>query len=205
MSQIQLAALPRDLGGMPASCLSIPGPSRYQAAVQAALANLDIQSYLSDPSRFRLWTVEGVDRHPTVRVVYEHAEIIGGLGESLAAARHKSFGQFLAVEPLRPNDPVHPSRILFVYKASSPYNRRDEQRRALKRLLDKQHRSPVTRAARSTKRDSLKHDLTTDGAKAIYRRLKLDPGRFWRVAEGKEFLDLPQPPVQLLLFDDLSS
>jgi hypothetical protein len=28
----------------------------------------------------------------------------------------------------------------------------------------------------------------------------MDPGRFWRVAKGKEFLELPIPPRQLLLF-----
>jgi hypothetical protein len=29
----------------------------------------------------------------------------------------------------------------------------------------------------------------------------MDAGRFWRVAKGKEFLDLPPSPRQLLLFD----
>lgn len=172
------------------------------ALIQAALANRDIRSYLDDPRFAGIWTVEGVTRHPTVRVVFEHAEVIGGSGESLAAAQHKNFGRFLGIQPLRPDDPVHPYRILFVYKASSPYNRRVEQRRHLKRLLGRQYRTLVTKAARSTKKDFLKYDLTPDGAKAILRRLKLEPGRFWRVAKGKEFLNLPSPPRQLLLFED---
>jgi hypothetical protein len=29
----------------------------------------------------------------------------------------------------------------------------------------------------------------------------MDRGRFWRVSKGKEFLDLPAPTRQLLLFD----
>ena len=71
-----------------------------------------------------------------------------------------------------------------VYKATSPYNRRVERRRALKRLLGRQYRSLVTKASRSTKKDFLKYDLTESGAEAIRRRLKMDPGRFCRVAEG---------------------
>jgi hypothetical protein len=136
-----------------------------------------------------------------VRVEFEQATVIGGPGESLAAARHKHFGEFLGIEPLRLDDPVHPTRILFIYKASYAYNRRVEQRRLLKRLLGKEHRSLVTLAARSTKHLFLTHHLTESGARAIRRRLKMDPGRFWRVSKGKEFLDLPTPPRRLLLFD----
>lgn len=179
-----------------------PGPPTI-GLVQAALANKDIQAYLADPRWSGVWTVEGITRHPTVRVVFEHAEVIGGSGESLAAARHKNFGRFLGIQPLRPDDPVHPCRILFVYKATNAFSRRVEQRRALKRILGRQHRALVTKASRSTKRDFLKLDLTSDGVKAIARRLRLDPGRFWRVAKGREFLDLPSPPRQLLLFEDL--
>jgi hypothetical protein len=32
------------------------------------------------------------------------------------------------------------------------------------------------------------------------RRLKMDPGRFWRVAKGSEFIDLPISLQQLELF-----
>lgn len=169
--------------------------------VQAALANRDIQEYLADPRWSGIWTVEGVARHPTVRAVFEHAEVIGGPGESLAAARHKNFGRFLGIQPLRPDTPVHPCRIFYIYKPSNAFSRRVEQRHALKRRLGREFRTLVTKASRSTKRDFLKFDLTPDGAKAIARRLKVDPGRFWRLAKGKEFLDHPPPPRQLLLFD----
>jgi hypothetical protein len=169
--------------------------------VDAALANRDIQRYLADPKWAQIWTAQGITRHPTVRVEFEQATVIGGIGESLAAAKHKHFGPLLGIEPLGPDDPVHPTRILFIYKATYPYNRRVEQRRWLKRLLGKEHRSQVTSAARSTKHLFLTHYLTDSGVRAIRRRLKMDPGRFWRLAKGKEFLDLPAPPRQLLLFD----
>lgn len=172
-----------------------------QVLVNAALANHHIQHYLSDPPLNRIWTLEAIDRNPNVLVEFEHVTVIGGPGELLATAKHKKFGHFLGIKPLGLDDPVHPTRILFIYEITSPYNRRVEQRRALKRMLGRQHRSLVTKAARATNRDFLKFDLTPEGAKAINRRLKLDPGRFWRVAKGKEFLDLPKPALQLLLFD----
>ena len=178
-----------------------PGPPTT-GLVQAALANEHIRSYLADPGLSGIWSLEGVSRHPTIRAVFEHAEVIGGSGESLAAARHKNFGRFLGIHPLRPDTPVHPCRILYIYKPSNAFSRRVEQRHALKRRLGREFRSLVTKASRSTKRDFLKFDLTPEGAKAIARRLKVEPGRFWRLAKGKEFLDLPAPPRQLLLFDD---
>jgi hypothetical protein len=98
--------------------------------------------------------------------------------------RAQNFGRFLGIELLRPDDPVHPTRILLVYKATSPYNHRVEQRRALKRLLGRQYRSLVTKASRSTKKDFVKYDLTESGAEAIRRRLKMEPGRFCPVAKG---------------------
>src|SRR5262245_19038388 len=81
--------------------------------------------------------------------------------------RHQAqnLGRFLGIEPLRPDAPVHPTRILFVYKATSPYNRRVEQARALKRLPGRQYRSLVTKASRSTKKDFLKYDLTESGCR----------------------------------------
>lgn len=170
--------------------------------IQAALANKDIQGYLRDLMSPRLWTIDGIRRNPTCRVEWEHVTVIGGVGESLAAARHKNWGQFLGVQPLKPEDPVHWCRILFIYTDTSPYNRRVEQRKALKRILGRKHRKLVTQAMSSTKQEFLTHWLTEAGAYVIRGRLNLDPGRFWRVAKGKELIDLPKLPVQLSLFPD---
>jgi len=173
-----------------------------QLLIQSALANRDIQGYLNDPTPPRLWTVESVRRNPTCRVEWEHATVIGGIGVSLAAAKHKNWGQFLGISPLASNDPVHWCRILYVYRSTSPYNRRVEQRHALKRLLGKQHRKLVMQASRNTKQDFLDRYLTEAAAQVIKRRFGLDPGRFWRAAKGRELLDLPAAPRQLTLFDD---
>jgi len=170
--------------------------------VDAALANHDIQFYLADPRPPRLWTIDSVRRNPTVRVEWNDAIAIGGIGESLAAARHKNWGEFIGVLPLRPDDPVGWSRILYLYKPSSPYNRRVEQRKALKRILGRKHRKLVTQAMTSTKREFLTHWLTEAGAHIIKRRLRLDPGQFWRAAKGRMLIVLPEPPTQLLLFEN---
>ncbi len=170
--------------------------------VESALANHDIQIYLADPRPPRLWTIDGVRRNPTCRVEWDHAIVLGGIGESLAAARHKNWGAFIGVLPLEPDDPVHWCRILYLYKASSPYNRRVEQRKALKRILGRKHRKLVTQAMGSTKQAFLTHWLTEGGAYVIKRRLNLDPGQFWRAAKGRDFLDLPEPAIQMLLFND---
>jgi hypothetical protein len=170
--------------------------------VDAALANHDIQSYLADPEPPRIWTIDGVRRNPTCRVEWRDAIVIGGIGESLAAARHKNWGSFIGVLPLQPDDPVHWCRILYLYKTTSPYNRRFEQRTALKQILGRKHRKLVTQAMSSTKRDFLTHWLTEDGAYVIKRRLHLDPGQFWRAAKGRDFLQLPDLPVQLFLFSE---
>lgn len=170
--------------------------------IDAALANHDIQAHLVDPLPPRLWTNEGIRRNPTCRVEWEHAVVIGGIGESLAAARHKSWGPFIGVLPLKPDDPVQWCRILYLCKASSPYNRRVEQRHALKWILGRQHRPLVALATRSTKRN-FPASLSELGGFVIQRRLGLKPVQFWRAAKGLDSLDLPKPPVQLLLFSDI--
>lgn len=169
--------------------------------IGAALLNRDVQAHLSNPALAGIWTIDAVRRCPPVRVEWAFVTVIGGVGEGLAAARNKRWGQFVGVLPLRPDDPVDPYRILYIYSPDCPYNRRVEQRKALKRILGRHHRKLVTQAARSTKKDFLAR-LDEAGTHAINRRLGLDPGRFWRAAKGREFIDLPKPPVQLSLFPE---
>lgn len=172
-----------------------------RALTDAVFANADVQAHLRDLNPPKLWTVDGVRRNPSSRVEFEHTTVIGGIAESLSAAKNKSWGRLLGVFPLKPDDPVYWCRVLFIYKSTSPYNRRFEQRRELKRLLGRRHRSLATHAARATKRDFLTRYLTEDGIQAIRRRLGMTPGWFWRVAKGKEFIDLPKARVQLSLFE----
>ncbi len=176
-----------------------PG-STNSVFADAALANLDVREFLADPELGRVWTEEALRRCPVCRNEWEYVTVIATTGEAHAAARHKNWGRFLGVRPLARDDPVHPYRILYCYTAASPYNRRVEQRRALKRILGRGYRPLVTRASRSTKRDFLK-GLTPDQTRVIRLCFRIDPGRFWRAAKGREFLDLPRPPRQLTLFD----
>lgn len=127
--------------------------------VQADLANECIRANLAVPGLAGIWTEEGVTRHSNVRVVYEHAEVVGDSGESLAVARHKNLGRFLGITPFAPTPRSIPA-------ASSITT------------------SLVTNKSQSTRGDSLMFDLSPDGASAIFRRLKLDQGRLWRVAKG---------------------
>jgi hypothetical protein len=175
-------------------------PDRHTLST-AALANLDIQSYVADPKLGRIWTKDAVRRTPPCRNDWEHVTVIATTGEAKSAAKHKNWGQFFGVFPLAPDDPVHPYRILYVYKATSPYNRRVEQRKTLKRILGKKHRPLVTKASRSTKRDFLR-TLPAADTRVIRFRLGLEPGHFWRVAKGNEFINRPAPARQLILFDD---
>ena len=164
--------------------------------VDAALANHCIQSFIVDPQL--PYSEEDQRRNPTVRVEYEEAFAIGGIGECLQATRSKHWGDGPYIHPLRPDDPVDPVRILYVFKPSSVYNRRFEQRKRMKELLGRHHRSLVQKAKyhRHTKKMFLE-SLTTEQANAIRRVFHVEPGEFWRAARGKIFLELPPRFIQL--------
>jgi hypothetical protein len=89
--------------------------------VDSALANHCIRSFIASPNL--PYTEEGERRSPTVRVEYDEAFAIGGIGECLQATRNKHWGAGPNVHPLRPDDPVDPVRILYVFKPNSVYNR----------------------------------------------------------------------------------
>lgn len=58
--------------------------------VGAALLNRDVQAHLRNPALAGIWTVETVRRCSPALVVWDHATVIGGVGESLAAARNNN-------------------------------------------------------------------------------------------------------------------
>ena len=150
-----------------------PTSCARESLVDAALANLDIREFLADPKLGRVWTEEAMRRCPPCRNEWECVTVIATTGEAHSAAKHKIWGKFLGVLPLARDDPVHPYRILYCYKAASPYNRRVEQRRELKRILGKGYRTLVTRASRSTKKDFLR-TLTADQAYVIQHGVLID-------------------------------
>jgi hypothetical protein len=166
--------------------------------VDACLANCLIQERIAAGSL----TIEQCRKHPTVRIEFEQAIAFGGIGETLAATQNKYWGGGPWLMPLEPDDEFFADRITYLYRESSIYIRRFEQRMRLKQLLGREHRKLVGQAKHFCKGDFLKQ-LTEREIYAIRRRLQTDPGMFWRACQGNFFLDLPRPAVQRLLsFDD---
>lgn len=162
--------------------------------VEASLANRCVQDYIADPA-FPEWTAESVRVSPTVRVEYEQAIAIGDLGSCLSATKTKHWGKGPSVMPLEPDDEFFPYRVTYIYRANSLYNRRFEQRQRLKELLGR-HRRPLVETAKRRTKTLFIQELTKGEADAIRRILNVEPGRFWRAATGREFLDLPPRLIQ---------
>ena len=166
---------------------------------EAALANEAVRDLIARHPG--LYTEAGIRNSPIVRAEFEHATVIGHPGESVAIGLGKNWGGFRGFRSLRPEDPVDPFFVLYVFKSSSPYNRRVLQRKSLKRRLPKAYRRWVNEAYRSSRRDFLAR-LPEDAVAAIRRSLSLDPIAFWRAASGTLDLGLAAPAVQPGLFDD---
>ncbi len=161
--------------------------------VERCLQNRAVQEMIADPSL--AYTEDFFRRSPVVRVEFEQAFAVGGIGECLDATKNKHWGEGPWIMPLGADDPVAPDRILYVYKANSLYNRRFVQRRRLKELLGRSHRKLVGNAMSVRKRDFV-GELLDDEVRAIRRILHLEPGAFWQAVRGKRFIDLPQRHVQ---------
>ena len=163
--------------------------------VAACLANHQVQAALQAGEL----TERDLRSCPIVRVDWDQAYGIGRAGEVLSACKNKNWGDGPYILPLEPDDPIGGIRIGYVYKPSSLYNMRFEQRNRLKELLGKQYRKLVGTAKYWTKTIFMR-DLKPDEANAIRRRIQVEPGIFWRAAKGKVFLDLPKRDRQLELF-----
>lgn len=140
--------------------------------IAACLRNTCMQHYIAD--RLQPHTVESVHRSPTVRVEYEQAIAIGGIGECLAATAHKKWGDGPNILPLLPDDFFYPDRITYVFRENSLFNRRFHQRRRMKMLLG-EHRPLVSDAKATTKELFLRH-LTREQIRAIQRIFGVGPG-----------------------------
>jgi hypothetical protein len=163
--------------------------------IDACLANRQIQRLITDG----LSTAEQFRQHPIVRMEYEQAIAIGGIGETLMATRNKHWGKGPWVAPLQEDDEFFSDRITYIYREDSMHHRRYEQRRRLKELFGRKNRHVVEMAkdGRTTKSMFLR-SLTVEQAQIIRRVLNVTPLQFWRACKGKAFLDLPPRTVQLL-------
>jgi hypothetical protein len=73
-------------------------PTKWRAGIIRDSA-LCMKEYINDPA-LPQYTAQGVLRCPTVRVEYEQAIAIGGIGECLAATKGKTWGDGPQVLPL---------------------------------------------------------------------------------------------------------
>lgn len=163
--------------------------------IDAALANRDIQDLIVCDD-FPMYTEQRERQSPTVRVEFEEAIAIGGIGECIAATKSKSWGAGPYIRPLEPEDPVLPIRITYVFRENSVYNRRYHQRMQLKKLLGKRFR-PLVEKAKGYPQNVFLYVLTSQEAYAIRKLLGVEPTQFWRLAKGKFFMDLPEKPAVL--------
>ncbi len=167
--------------------------------VKACLENRLIQELIEEGRR----TKSDCIRNPTVRVEFEQAIAIGGIGETIAATKSKHWGNGPWIMPLDPDDQFFPDRITYVYRSSSLfYNRRFEQRNRLKELIG--HHRPLVEYAKNKyiSKAIFLRDLTEEQAAAIRRIFDVEPGEFWRACKGKAFVNLPKRLMQLRLFDE---
>ena len=163
-----------------------------------------MQQYIGDDG-LPEYTAESVRHSPIVRVEYEQAIAIGGIGETLYATRSKHWGDGPRVAPLEEEDWFDSQRITYVYRENSLYNRRFEQRMRMKDLLGRRFRRLVGQAKYRTKKVFLS-TMTAEEADVIRRIFGVEPGVFWRACKGKHFLDLPPRLVQLELdFGDVET
>ena len=151
--------------------------ARFVAAVEAHPA---VPEFRTHPLWGKCWTAEVIRQDPPLRVEFAHVTVLGTFAEAWAASQHKTtWGAFLGVAPLRPDDPLHPTRIMYLYKPSSPSRQGYERRQGLKRVLGRKARKLVTAAMRRTKTEFLQR-LRPEDAQQIRLRLGLGAGDFWR-------------------------
>ena len=164
--------------------------------VEACLANHCVQEYIAAGELG--YSVEAIRHAPIVRIEFEQAIAIGGIGETLEATRSKHWGAGPKVAPLEPDDWFFAGRITYVYRENCRYNQRFEQRRKMKRLLGP-HRAAVGEARVSPKFIFLEH-LSPEREQAIRERLGLSPAEFWQAVNGKLLTRLPRGETQREMF-----
>lgn len=158
-----------------------------QRFVEAANQNHSIHEFRADPRWAPIWKEENIVQNPPMRVEFEHAVVLGTFGEALSMRRGKSgWGQFLKIEPLRPDDVLHPTRIVYQLKATNKMRQRWEFRDTFRNVLGKDRRL-VTLAMQLKKSEFLER-LTGENVRTIQKKLDLEPGTFWRaVRKGDEY------------------
>jgi hypothetical protein len=159
------------------------------------LDNHCISELIEDPTT--PYTAESQRLDPTVRVEFEYAYAIGGIGECIRATRHKNWGKGPKIKPLKPRDYVDEYRIIYCHKENSPMRMRYEQRKQIKTLLQApQYRSLVSKAMKS--QTAFLENLTAREAFVIRKLLNIEPRTFSQVVKGDLFIELPEANLELI-------
>jgi hypothetical protein len=149
--------------------------------VEAANANQSVKEYRAAGEWWSsCWSEESITRKPPIRVEFEHAIVFATFSEALSLRRSKSgWGELLSVGPLRLDDRLHPTRVVYQLKASSKMRQRWEVRDTFKHILGKD-RGLVNDAVRCNKAQFLA-ELDPRKRRIIWECLKLDADEFWRL------------------------
>ena len=158
-----------------------------QQLLDAANKNASIQEYRAHPQWGSLWREETIRDSPPMRVEFEHAVVLGTIAEAISMRRRKkAWGQFLKIEPLGPDDVLHPTRIVYQLKATNKMRQRWEFRDTFRNVLGRDRRL-VTLAMRLKHSEFLKR-LTSGDGRILRQKLDLEPALFWRmVRRGDEY------------------
>jgi hypothetical protein len=154
--------------------------------VRAANANRYVQEYRLDREWWAsCWSEERIARNLPVRVEFEHATFFGSLAEALSVRKSKSsWGSFVRVDPLREDDVLHPTRVVYVLKETNRMRQRWEWRDSLKRILGKDRRL-VNEAVRQGKKVFLA-SLSHSDKRILCGVLDLTPSSFWQAVRFGE-------------------
>ena len=154
--------------------------STRELFISAAEANEDVQLFRTHPQWGPLWTQDKIQADPPVRIEFEHVVVLATVREAQAVRRHKTtWGKLLKIAPLRPDDPLNPLRIVFLYKESSSNRQCYERRQQLKQALGRAGKGLVARAIKLTKEQFLK-SVRPEEERVVRTRLGLSPGDFWQ-------------------------
>ncbi len=154
--------------------------------IDAALSNIAIQEFQQDSQFRELWIEEKIRANPPLRVVFEHAIVLGCIHDAGDIAKSKNWGRLIALQPLLPDDRLYPRNITYVLKETSKLRMRWEFRDTFKNVLG-DRRGLVNDAMRKGKR-SFVAELSTADSSTIRDRLDLTAEQFWQmVRHGERF------------------
>jgi hypothetical protein len=154
-----------------------------EAIVLAAGHNESIRAFHHSKEWKHLWTTELILAHPPMRVVFEHAIVYGTIQDAISISRgKKTWGGLIDLQPLKPDDELHPCRITYSLRDTNRLRQKWEFRDNFKLWLGP-NRSLVNEAVRLGKKDFL-GSLKPEQVEVLRRVLDLAADRFWMLCRN---------------------